>query len=117
MSNMGRLILHPVVDQQKCFTVFPIRYTGGKSQFNFSAQSNVNTSTPSVSRQIYFDFIVFPFFSEAILFIVAMFYGEFSKYGWCYKPIMKDYDFYEICLAYFFYFLWESKKYQILYFT
>ena len=80
MSNVGSSIwadvqygqLHPVVDQQKCFTVFPIRFTGGTSQLNYPHESTVNATTPSVSSQINFAlYLVFQFSSEANLSILA----------------------------------------------
>ena len=73
MSNMSRLKLHPVVDEWKCFTFFPIRCTGGMRWFNSLVQSNTKESTPTLYEQIYFDLNlgVFLFFSEANLSIIT----------------------------------------------
>ena len=52
---------------------FPIRCTGGTSQFNSFGLSNVNSATPNVSGQFVFEFdlTVFRFFAEANLSIVT----------------------------------------------
>ena len=67
---MGRQKLHHVGDEWKCLRVFPIKCTGDMNQLNFLPRSNIKAFTPSVSRQIYLDF-VFRFFSKAKLSIDA----------------------------------------------
>ena len=39
MFNMGRLELHPVVDEQKILTVFPMIFAGGTRQFSLPGQT------------------------------------------------------------------------------
>ena len=55
----------------KVFHSYPYLYTSVTSQFNSPAQSNVKTSTSSVSWQMYFDFIIFRLLYEVNLSIVA----------------------------------------------
>ena len=73
MSNIGKLKLHPAVDKRNFFTFFLLKSTRDASQSSLPVQSNVNASTFSISGQIYFElsFVVFRFFSEAKLSIVA----------------------------------------------
>lgn len=58
-------------DEWKFFKDFSLICKGDKRQLIYPNQSNLNASTLSVSRQIYFDFIVFWFFSETNLSIAA----------------------------------------------
>ena len=107
-----------VFDEWKFLKDFSLICKGDKRQFIYPNQANLNASTLSVSRQIYFDFIVFWFFSEANLSIAAtphrLKVNSSNTFGG-YKPITKDFDFNKFfCHFFSFYETPRSKKLCII---
>ena len=68
-----KIALQPAFNEQNYFIDFHTKETGGTSQWNSPVQSKANASTPSVPGQKCFklNLIIFRFFSEANLSIVA----------------------------------------------
>ena len=110
--NIERLELHFFFDEWKFFKDFSLICKGDKRQLIYPNQSNLNASTLSVSRQIYFDFIVFWFFSETNLSIAATPHRlkvNPSNTSGVTNQLQKTLILINLS-AIFVFFLWDSKK-------